>query len=301
MAQFDVRVFLTHCFVPAYIQVDSSISVEPFEGIGVLDVTELVDHYVRAVLHQPAQPTESKLAISDKIRREGSCIVIKVARLQGADHHDAIAATQEPIMRCRDILALRQLQRGQIAAFLSVRTDVSPVELYAEFRRPYAILRRVRNIPTGLSEQSIFGSLYSKAANHPLLRVYLSLYADTVAHSDTLVTDISIETRLMKTWSLLETMALGEEPSHKKEKVRALFQRYSLATHANYRGHTGKDLLDVAYTWRNAIAHSGGCQAATDAATIQFCRDFSSEFEQILEDLSQDCCFLLHAYASSLP
>jgi hypothetical protein len=234
------------------------------------------------------------------ISNEGASAVITFSSIEASDHTEAIKKTESSLLLYRDIMALRQLQRGYIAGFLSMQTDVSPVQLYAQIRRPYPILRRVQNVPIFETEGDIFSRIAAKAQKHPILRVYLSLYADSVAFSDTLISEISLETRLMKTWTLLETMATSEQGT-KKQKVKALFMHYQTSTYPNYRGHKDQDLLDIAYNWRNVTVHCGGCGAATQPSDVRFCHDFQSEFEHILEDLNQSCRALLHAFAHSLP
>lgn len=300
MGQFDVRVFLTHCYVPSFIQMSPDIIIESFWGIGVIDVVELIDRYLEEVLKQPLQPVETKAITSNKIRDGGASTVITFSSIEASDHIEAIEKTESSLLLCRDVLALRQLQRGYVAGFLSMQTDVSPVQLYAQVRPPYPIIRKVHNLPIFETEGDIVARIADKAAKHPILRTYLSLYADAVAYSDTLVSDISLETRLMKTWTLLETMAASEQGT-KRQKVKALFTHYQTSAYPNYRGYQDQDLLDIAYKWRNIIVHCGGCSAATQLDDIRFCQDLQPEFEHILEDLNQSCRGLLHAFAHSLP
>ena len=155
------------------------------------------------------------------------------------------------------------------------------------------------NLPIGETEADVFSRILEKAQTHPQLAVYLSLYADSLSYADTYVTDISIETRLLKTWYLLETMAL-REGGGKKQKVKALFARFSLHVETDYQGHQGYDLIDIAYGWRNVIAHSGGCQAAVVPRDIRFCRQFGQGLHQLVHDLSECTAFLLYAYVDSL-
>jgi hypothetical protein len=298
MAKFDVHVFLIHCFIPQSVQVKDNIWLRPFRGTGVVDIADVIDDYLEQILHQPPQPTHQRDAMSNKIRDEGACVIVEITDLEAVNSIDAIRQTEQSLLTVRDIIAFRQLQRGYIAGFLTIQTDTDTWQLHSKVRRPYPILRKVQNLPIFESESDILANLFEKASNHPLLRIYLALYADAVAYSDTLITDVSRETRLMKTWSLLEAMALLEAGS-KKQKVKALFHRYGVSTYSNYRGHAGEDLLDIAYKWRNVIAHCGGCPSATDARDKTFCRDFEPDFEAILEDLSQFCRMLLHAYAHS--
>lgn len=301
MGIFNVHIFLTHCFLPHTVQVSDKISIQPFTGVGISDVADLIDLYLEDVLAQPSQPTEQRIAMSERIQHNGASTVVIVEDVVATDKIEAIRMTEEIVLICRDLLALRQLQRGFIAGFLSVEKDIDPVRLYSKVRRPYSRLRKVRNIPTGESESDTLTRLYDKATNHPLLKVYLALYADSVAYTDALVTDVSIETRLMKTWSLLEAMASNEGGRNKKVKVKALFGRYRLSTYPDYRNHRGKDLIDIVYGWRSVIAHAGGCKGATLSEDKRFCAEIQSEFEEILEDLSQSCRGLLHSYANSLP
>lgn len=247
MGIYNVHIFVTHCYIPSAIRVGRNIVIEPFEGIGVSDIADLIDSYLSKELEYPLQPDEGKTPMLDKIRDNGASVVLTMTGLHASTHREAIQLTEKPVLVARDILALRQLHRGHLAGFLSVQSDVSPVSLFSFIRRPYPILRKVQNLPIAESESDIFGRLYEKAQRCPLLRVYISLYGDTVAYSDTLVTDISLEARLLKTWSLLETMASSESPRHKKSKVKALFNRYEVGTHPNYNGHKGQDLLDIAY------------------------------------------------------
>jgi len=119
------------------------------------------------------------------------------------------------------------------------------------------------------------------------------------AYSDNLISDIGVETRLIKIWSLLEAMAISEKGT-KKEQVKELFKHYQLSTYPDYQNHKGKDLLDIAYKWRNIVVHCGGCHAATKQSDIAFCQSFSSEFMRILEDLNQSCRFLINAFTNLL-
>jgi hypothetical protein len=297
MGKFIVHIFLTHSFIPSPIRVDN-IFIEPFRGTGVSDIADLIDDFLVNELRQPPQPTEQRQTMSDKIREDGSSAILTIEGIEATNHIEAIMSTEETLLLSRDILALRQLQRGLIAGFISIQTDVSPVSLYSQIRRPYPILRKVRNMPFE-SESEIFSRLIQKAKGHSLLQVYLSLYADTLAYSDTLVTDVSLETRLIKTWSLLEAMALSES-GFKKQKVKSLLKRYGIPMFPNYHDHLGQDLIDLAYKWRNVIAHCGGCKSATASKDKAFCQNFSTEFADILEDLSEVSRMLLHSYANSI-
>ena len=238
--------------------------------------------------------------MSKGIKSDGASVVIMLEGVEAADSVEAIKTTESALLLCRDIIALRQKQRGNIAGFLVMQTDVTPPKLFSKVRRPYPVLHKVMNLPIGESEQDIFIRVLQKADATPQLAVYLSLYADTLSYSDTLVTDLSLETRLLKTWAFLEAMAISE-PGNKKQKVKSLFQRYQLSLYENYHNHPNKDLLDIAYNWRNVIAHSGGCKTAVKPADIQFCQDFKFDFNAILDDLSECCRSLLHMYANSLP
>jgi hypothetical protein len=300
MGQFDIRVFLTHCYLPSLVQNSPDVFIEPFWGVGVMDIIDLIDRYLEEVLEQPLQPIEKKVLTSNKIRDEGASAVITFTNINANDHIEAIKKTESSLLLYRDVLALRQLQRGHVAGFLSMQTDVSPVQLYAQIRHPYPILRKVQNLPIFETEDDIFARIVDKAQRHAVLRIYLSLYADAVSYSDTLITDISLETRLMKTWTLLEAMA-ESKPGTKKQKVKALFKHYETSTSPDYKNHKGLDLLDIAYKWRNIIVHCGGCSAAHQLDDTAFCQTFQSEFESILEDLNKSCWWLLHAFAHSLP
>lgn len=299
MSVYNVSVFLLHCYISVPVEI-GNIIMEPFEGSGIVDVAELIDKYAERYLQQPPQPLAQKITMSQKVKESGATVVLNFLGVESENHIDAINETEDALLLCRDVIALRQMQRGTIAGFLAIQTDVSPFQLYSQVRHPYPILRKIQNIPIFDNESSILARLLNKAIKHPLLKIYLSLYADTLAYSDTLITDISIEARLLKTWSLLETMAYSESGT-KKQKVKALFSRYSAPFFPNYHNHTGKDLLDIAYEWRNIIAHTGGCKTAVKNSDQIFCRDFQSDFLDILEDLSQSCRMLLHAFANSLP
>ncbi len=299
MAIYNVTVFLLHCYIPTSLLI-GNVVIEPFEGSGIMDVADLIDRYAERVLKQPSQPPEQKAAMSEKIRDDGASAVITFQDVEAENHIEAIKATEGALLLCRDIVALRQWQRGVIAGFLVLQTDVDPYQLFSQVRRPYPILRKVQNLPIFDAERDIVARFLIKAVKHPLLKVYLSFYADTLAYSDTLVTETSLETRLLKTWTFLEAMAFSE-PGTKKQKVKALFKRYQIPYYPDYRNHLGKELLDIAYEWRNVIAHSGGCRTAANSTDKQFCQTYQVDFGSILDDLSECCRMLLHAYANALP
>jgi hypothetical protein len=238
--------------------------------------------------------------MSQSVRESGASVVVTFKGVVAANHIDAIKTTEARLRMCRDILALRQLQRGTISGFLVVQEDATAVRLFSEVRRPYPILRKVHNLPLE-NEGEIFLGLYLKSERYPLLKVYLSLYADALSNADTLITELSTETRLLRLWTLLEAMAFSERGSNKKEKVRALFNRYRVSKIPNYRNHSGRDLLDIAYEWRNVIAHAGGCRGTIKANDVRFCKEFHSLFDEILEDLSSSSRMLVYLYANSLP
>ncbi|GEM_PF-4022171 len=296
MGNFDVRVFILHCFVPERVRVAESVSVEPFIGIGTMDLLDLIDIYLEDQLNQPTQPRKSKEATSRSIRDQGSSVVVTLKGISANDHIEAIRSTKELLLLTRDAVALRQMQRGTVSGFLSIRNDVSPPNLYVHVRRPYPILRRVHNLPIGESEGEILSAILNEAREDPLLGAYLRLYADSVSYSDTLIDELDLEKRLFKTWSLLEAMA-AEEPGTGKAKVKSLFSRHQLSTMPAYKGNEGLDLLDVAYKWRNIVVHNGSCRAAKRNSDRDFCSRFAQHFEDIVEDLSHSCRFLIHAYA----
>src|SRR5437763_913075 len=83
------------------------------------DVAVLIDAYLEQVLHQPRQPSEQKTAMSNKVKVEDNTVVIRIGGLVAGDHLEAIRSTETTILLCRDLLALRQMQRGTMAGFLS--------------------------------------------------------------------------------------------------------------------------------------------------------------------------------------
>ena len=300
MGQFNVYVFLTHCYIPNPIQVGSNIFIQPFQGIGAIDVVELMDRYIEEVLHNKKHPQKMKRAISNKIQSGDHSIVLEVNNIIAENYVEAIKSTEASVMLCRDILAFRQLQRGTIASFLSVQTDVNPYRFTPHVRRQYHSLRKVRNLPIGETESKIFTCYLTKAHQYPTLEAYLSLYADSTTYNDTLSSDLGYETRLIKIWGLLETMAYKEK-GNKKQKVKNLFKRYQLTTYPNFLAHSDKDLLDIAYNWRKIIAHSGSCTSTTNDRDKEFCDNYSPDFPKVLEKLNQSCRFLINAFANSLP
>ncbi|HAW59558.1 MAG TPA: hypothetical protein DCX03_11220 [Bacteroidales bacterium] len=299
MGLFNVHIFIIHCYIPSRVSIGSKVIIEPFYGVGVMDIAEIMDRYVEEVLNQPKRPLEQKNAESKEIQKKGASVVITFSNLKASNHIEAIKNIERDLLLYRDVMAFRQLQRGLIAGFLSEQIDVNPVKFFAKIRTPYPILRKVRNLPFFETESAIVSRLIEKANHHPILKVYFSLYADATVYSDSLVSDIGMETRLVKIWFLLEAMAVSEKGS-KKQKVKALFERYQLTTYPNYRNHIGLDLVDIAYKWRNIVVHCGGRSAATTKKDIAFCKNISSDFDNILEELSQSCRFLLNAFTNSL-
>jgi len=296
MGIFDVRVFILHCFVPTPVRAMDYVTIEPFVGIGAMDLLDLIDKYVDERLNQPIQPKNSKEATSKRISDQGSSVVVAIHGISANDHLGAIRSTEDILLLTRDAMALRQLQRGTIAGFLSIRNDTSPPNLYVHVRRPYPILRKVHNLPIGEGDSEILSNLVKQAKEDSLLRTYLRLFADSVSYSDTLIDEPALETRLFKTWALLEAMA-ADEPGRKKAKVKSLFARYEISRMPGYKGHEDLDLLDIAYKWRNIVVHNGSCRAANRKSDKDFCSRFSQHFEEIVEDLSRSCRFLIHAYA----
>jgi hypothetical protein len=298
--QFEVHAFLTHCFIPNTIRVNEHISITPFSGVGVMDVAQLIDEYLDSILYQPLQPEVQKRQMSEVIQGKGASLVARISQVEANDYIQAINETEELILSVRDLVSLRQLQRGVVAGFLVVQTDVFPVRLHSYVRPPFAAMRKVHNLPIFESESDITARIFRKVQKHSLLRVYLALFADTVAYSDTLVTILDQETRLLKTWSLLETMASSEKGS-KKQKVRALFERYEMSTFPDYDNAFDWDLLDIAYKWRNIIVHCGSCEAATRSSDIEFREKYRDILPKLLKDINQACRTLIHAYANALP
>jgi len=300
MGQYDVHVFLANLFIPSDVRIGDIARAVPFRGIGSMDFLELIDDYVDQVLKQPRQPEGSMRETSRAISEDGAATVIQFRDVRAKDQIEAIRKTEETLLLIRDILAFRQLQRGTIAGFLTVQNNVTPPQLYAQPRRPYPILRRVINLPTGASETDIFTELYEAGKRNGLLRVYLGLYAESVAYSDTLIGTATLEARLVQTWALLETMAAGEEGNYRKEKVLNLFKRYSIDIMKDYKGEKEQSLIDIAYKWRNIIVHAGGCESATARRDRTFCEKYAAVLGEIVEDLSHACRFLIQRYAASL-
>jgi hypothetical protein len=69
-------------------------------------------------------------------------------------------------------------------------------------------IRRIYQLGPG--DESVFlDALVSESlAGNGLLRQYVSLFADAIDSGDALLTDMMLETQLMKLWTLLETMAI---------------------------------------------------------------------------------------------
>lgn len=296
MGVFDVYVFLTHCFVGNPIKINDKVEVIPYKGIGVVDFLTLVENYIQAQLGQPIPPNKVKTEISASFIEEGASTIVIFRDLEAKNEEAAILLTEDSLLLFRDILAMRQQQRGNIAGFLTIQKDRDPYKLYYHPRRPYAILRKITHLPIYSDQESdIFINLTTKAMHSPLFRVYLALYADTTAYSDSMVTEISIETRLLKLWSLLEALAHAENAKRKKEKVRILIERNNLDLFPNYNDF-GEDLIDIVYKWRNIIAHDGGCNAATSESDKKFCQDVSEVHKQILDDFDWLVRSLLENY-----
>ncbi len=298
MGTFDVYIFLTNCFIGRTVSISDKEEIVPFEGIGSIDVITLIENFLHKELGQPLPPQDVKEEISQKISQEGASTILIVRDIVAVDCKEAIRSTEEPLLLLRDILTTRQLQRGHVAGFFTMQTDVNPYQLYYTPRRPYPLLKRITHLPIYEGQEAdIFTYLARAATKSPLFRVYLSLYADTTALSDSIVTEIGQETRLFKLWSLLEAMAQSESGT-KKAKVKALFHRYKVDLHPNYLSH-GRDLIDLVYDWRNIVAHCGSSNAVTDPKDLLFCQTYKSEFSQMIDDFDWQVRFLLESFANS--
>jgi hypothetical protein len=299
MATFDVHAFLTQCFIESAFEMEDNVSVNPFEGSGASDVLELVDEYLVQVLQLPPQPNETRSSISETVKRKGASAVLTLSAVEADSHWQAIERAEASLRMYRDVLALAKYQRGLLSGFLSIRVDVHPPHFYTFIRPPYPVLQKTYNlIPT---EERVCRSLLEKSQRHPLLAVYLALYADAVSFSDNVITDTELQTRLLKLWTLLETMALEEEPHYKREKVEALFHRYPAFIHPGYTDYVEGDVIQIAYEWRNIIVHSGGCGSVKKDRDRKFCVEHQSDFARIVQLLTWACRDLLVLHADSLP
>ena len=53
MSVFNVHIIIANCFIPSTLRLSESIMIEPFEGIGIKDIADLIDKYSEQVLNQP--------------------------------------------------------------------------------------------------------------------------------------------------------------------------------------------------------------------------------------------------------
>jgi hypothetical protein len=212
-------------------------------------------------------------------------VVVQLQQVTADGPEEAIAASKSTVELLFDLLALHQLQRGQICAVLAASgTDVLEI-------RGFFVIPPVRQIHNLLfePERAYWSRMVRASQQDGRLRLFLSLFSEAVAEPNTAF-------QVYKLWTLLEAMAT-EYNGGKKQKVRSLFAEHQLSTGI---GHNGHDLIDFAYEWRNAIAHEGDLDVSELVRRNAWCRPFAETLEARVEDLRDGARFLIHRYARSV-
>ncbi len=297
MAIYDVHTFLTDCFIPNQVQLAEGILLTPLRGKGSHDLGILMNDFGVTFLKQTPMPNEVLESQSNHCVKHGSTVVVSSLNIEAHSRKEAIESTRDTVIVVRETLALRQYTRGTIAGFYVVQTDRNPPENYVESRTQS--IRRVYQLGPG-DERLILGALVSESmAKNGLLRQYISLFADAISSGDALLTTMTQETRLMKMWTLLETMAV-KFSGHKIERVSSLYDDFQIAVRRDYRGVSGKNHLEIAYALRNVVVHSGGCDVASNSTDVDVCKAYASMLPSLVSDLTSDISFMIYLYAARL-
>lgn len=296
MPRFRVFVFITNAFCPEPLTI-GRIRLVPFHGVGTIDISELIADFARSRSIPPA-PKDLWEQDSKRAEQKGSTVVIEFDDIAADTPQEAIQQTERDVVSLLAVLTIRQIQRGTISAFLSVRTDVAPNAMHVYIRGQQALGRKVINLsyaPGGEAQEIML--LMEEARISPRFALYLSLFGEAISPTGTLASGSFRDLQIVKLWTLLETMATNEPKTNKRQKVRSLFRRHRLSTYPDFRGHAGRDLIDIAYEWRNVVAHAGGCGAASAEQDRRICERYSKDFDSVREELIQAVRFLIRRIA----
>jgi hypothetical protein len=101
------------------------------------------------------------------------------------------------------------------------------------------------------------------------LNLYLTLFSDSMSENN-------VDFRIVKLWTILETMAASYQVRGKEQKVRTLLRDYQIGV----KQYGDYDLIKLAYMHRNAMVHEG----TSDPNVV------SSDFVNILTVSSRNIC-----------
>lgn len=305
MATFDVHAFLTDCFLQRQLSIRPNLVLTPFRGLGSADIAEVMDAFGVKVLGQTAIPPDVKARLANHGADQRSTVVISMLGLEGPDRPQVVSSTQRTVMAVQNALSLFQKTRGAIAGVYVVRTDVDPYECYVEPR--VLNTRQIRHLGPQ-NDDDVLWALTEEALLDPLVDTYLSLYGDVVPLGDGLRWQLSLETRLTKIWTLLETMAArlsrderrnlpgGSRRSPYLDSVVSLYAKYEVGIRTIEGDGETMDLLDVAWLLRGIFAHAGSCSAVTSADLQTRCAQWGGKLEEVVESLEADCGHLLNSF-----
>jgi hypothetical protein len=305
---FEFHVFLTDCFIQRPMKVRSDLILTPVEGPGSADIASVMNRFGVERLGQTEMPDHVKATQAQHGSDKRSVVVVSFLNLEGNDRREAMLSTRGTVMAIQDALALVQLTRGELGGFYVVRTDCDPMECYVEPRPPST--RRIYKLGPGQEEDIIWAAI-EEALSDPLVAIYLSLYADIVRSDDGLRPQMTLEAKLTKVWTLLETMAnllprhvqrnppRGATGDKDVDKVAALYCKYEMGIGDITSDDGPLSILQVAYKLRGVFVHSGSCQVATRQEDRRRCERWGGKLPEIVDALESDCGRLIQSYIAS--
>lgn len=280
MTKYFCRVFLKGLYIQQKITIDSNLVIEPLEaGYTCYDQITFVKKYIEETTDEPVNIDIDKMA--EDYSKSLPVSVIKYWNIEAENLPSAKNQVKDKAIDLINYIIWKQDQYSEIFAITATASGEGTI---VEIGPPIPVSRK--HFIT-IDVQKYAKHSLRKMSTDNKLKLWIGLYKEAVS-------DVNPDFKLVKLWSLLETMS-SEYKGGKELKVRRLIKKFEM--HIDATKYDGHDIIRIAYKHRNAIVHEGTANPSLVSKENKKWVSISSKnLQPLVSELKNMINFMIHRY-----
>ncbi len=280
--KYNCKVFLKNIKIQQEIVIDNDTQIVMSEqGYSCFDSANYMVNYLETVTGNRVNIDVNALA--KRYAKDMPVCVIKIWNINASSLEEAAqfaVGKSQPIMK---FLAYNQGQSPEIFGVATARRgegtyiSVLPVS-YCGWK-----IHLMDNLNT-LAHYTT-----ERIQHDGKLDLYLTLFSDSMSENN-------VDFKIVKLWTILETMAVSYKERGKEQKVRALLKEYQMGV----KKYDDYDLIKLVYMHRNAMVHEGTSDPGVASPDFgNFLIISRRNIDSIIPELQELVSFVIRLYMRS--
>ena len=277
--QYSCKVFLKNIFIQQEILIDNDTQIVPsIMGYTCYDPATYMTTYLEIVTGERANLDIEKLA--KDYSKDMPVSVIKLWNVKATTLETAAELAVKKSQPIIKFLTYNQIQQPEIFGVTVSRKEegnfiavlpITPCRYKIHLMDNIDLMARYITLRTEKDER---------------VNLFFTLFSDAISEKN-------LDFRVVKLWTILETMAVAYKGRYKEQKVREMLKDYEIGI----KKFGNFDLIKLAYMHRNAIVHDGTSDPSLASPEYANILTVSSKnINKITNDLQELVSFVIRLY-----